>query len=108
LSPVSRVLLLTDRASRIAITIGKDAVPAVIIGEESSEPLVAELPAGALIDDGAPVSTAADGAELPHGLQVGTLHARNGVWRIDLRARLHGQDVVSVLLADPREVASKR
>jgi rod shape-determining protein MreC len=103
-----RVLLITDRASRIPVAVGRDAVEAMAVGDGAPSPALEFLPPDATIGEGDLVVTSGDGGALPRGLQIGLVRKADGGWRIQPHASLDGLGLVGVVLVDRKELASQR
>lgn len=101
----SRVLLLTDKTSRIPVFIGKDALKAVAIGDGGEQPLIDFLPPDAAVYEGDIVFTSGHGGDLPGGLPIGTIRKVGSELRVATRARLEGNEYVSVLLFEHKGFA---
>ncbi|TNE37327.1 MAG: rod shape-determining protein MreC [Alphaproteobacteria bacterium] len=67
----ARVLLLTDLNSRIPVVLEKSRYKGILVGDNSSAPLLEFLPATAHVAPGDRVVTSGDGGMLPAGRQIG-------------------------------------
>ncbi len=93
----SRILLLTDKTSRVPISIGKQGIRGVAVGTGASLPKIDFLPDHAPIYEGDSVFTSGHGGDLPKGLRVGTVKKVGDEWYITPGARSEGTEYVSVL-----------
>ena len=95
----SRVLLLTDVASRTPILIDRTDARAIMTGDASSTPKLEYLRGANPIKDGDRVLTSGDGGMIPRGLPVGSaVKGLDGAWRVRLDANETGIDFVRILL----------
>ncbi len=69
----ARVLLLTDLNSRIPVLIEGSNLKAIMVGDNSGQPMLEYLPPGSRITAGARIVTTADGKMFPPGIAVGTV-----------------------------------
>ena len=67
----SRVLLLTDLNSRIPVVLEKSRYKGILVGDNSTAPLLEFLPTNATIAPGDRVVTSGDGGMLPAGRPIG-------------------------------------
>lgn len=95
----SSVLLVTDVNSRVPVAIGREAVRAVMIGDNGGEPHLAFLAPGRLAE-GDFVTTSGAGGLFPPGLRVGRIVRAGEAWRVAPAARLDALSYVRVLLYD--------
>ncbi len=93
----SRILLLTDKQSRIPIKIGKKAVRGVATGTGAASPKVDFLPHNASIYEGDLVFTSGHGGDLPKGLRIGVIKKIGKQYHIALSAENEGTEYVSIL-----------
>ncbi len=93
----SRILLLTDKSSRVPIKIGKQGIRGVAIGMGTKSPKIDFLPQGARIFDGDLVFTSGHGGDLPKGLRIGVVRKTGNNYHIALSARRDGTEYVSIL-----------
>lgn len=95
----SRVLLLTDVASRTPILVDRTDARAIMTGDASSTPKLEYLRGADPIKDGDRILTSGDGGMIPRGLPVGTaVKGLDGAWRVRLDADETGIDFVRILL----------
>jgi rod shape-determining protein MreC len=96
---VSRVLLLTDVASRTPVLIDRTDARAIMTGDASSTPKLEYLRGADPIKDGDRLLTSGDGGMIPRGLPVGTaVKGLDGTWRVRLDADETAIDFVRILL----------
>jgi rod shape-determining protein MreC len=93
----ARVLLLTDLNSRIPVMIEGDNLKAILVGDNSSRPVLEYLPPGSRITIGARVITTPDGGVFPPGIQVGAIADDTRVPRVDLFTAEGRADFVRIL-----------
>ncbi len=72
----ARVLLITDEASRIPVTIPRLGAHAIMVGTDAPLPRLLYLPDGAKPRDGDRVVTSSEAGAFPAGLPVGTVRLR--------------------------------
>jgi rod shape-determining protein MreC len=95
----SRVLLLTDVASRTPILVDRTDARAIMTGDASSTPKLEYLRGADPIKAGDRILTSGDGGMIPRGLPVGTaVKGLDGAWRVRLDADEIGIDFVRILL----------
>jgi rod shape-determining protein MreC len=95
----SRVLLLTDVASRTPVLVDRTDARAVLTGDGSNTPRLDYLRGQAPVKDGDRILTSGDGGMFPRGLPIGTaVKGLDGVWRVRLDADQSSIDVVRILL----------
>jgi len=95
---VSRVLLLTDVASRTPVLIERTDQRALLTGDASANPRLAYI-RGAGLKAGDRVLTSGDGGGFPRGLPVGIVaRGVDGSWRVKLFSDRGAVDYVRVLL----------
>jgi rod shape-determining protein MreC len=98
-SGASRVLLLTDVASRTPILIDRTDARAIMTGDASATPKLEYLRGADPIKNGDRVLTSGDGGMIPRGLPVGTaVKGLDGAWRVRLDADESSIDFVRILL----------
>lgn len=97
---VSRMLLVTDVASRIPVLIDRSDARAVLTGDGSDNPrLEYNVQGGGAIQAGDRVLTSGDGGGLPRGIPVGVAaKGIDGSWRVKLFSDRGAIDYVRVLL----------
>ncbi len=95
---ISRVLLLTDVASRTPVLIERTDQRALLTGDASGNPRLAYV-RGVGIQPGDRVLTSGDGGGFPRGLPVGIVaKGVDGSWRVKLFSDRGAVDYVRVLL----------
>lgn len=95
----SRVLLLTDVASRTPVLVDRTDARAILTGDASATPKLEYLRGADPIKDGDRILTSGDGGMIPRGLPVGTaVKGLDGSWRVRLDADSSSIDFVSILL----------
>lgn len=104
----SRILLLTDKTSRIPITIGKQGVRGVAIGTGSIFPKIDFIAKNRSIFEGDHVYTSGDGGELPRGLSIGVVKKIDNQFHIALIAGKQANEYVSVLFFDQSNLAENQ
>ena len=96
---VSRVLLLTDVASRTPVMIDRTNARAILTGDGGPNPKLDYLRGENPVRAGDRVLTSGDGGVLPRGLPVGTaVKGLDGRWRVALASDSAPIDYVQVLL----------
>ena len=95
----SRVLLLTDIASRTPIMIDRTNARAILTGDGGPNPRLDYLRGRDPIREGDRLLTSGDGGVLPRGLPVGTaVKGLDGRWRVVLASDRAAIDFVRILL----------
>jgi rod shape-determining protein MreC len=95
----SRILLLTDVASRTPVLVDRTDARAIMTGDASATPKLEYLRGADPIKDGDVILTSGDGGMIPRGLPVGTaIKGLDGTWRVRLDADETSIDFVRVLL----------
>jgi rod shape-determining protein MreC len=95
----SRVLLLTDVASRTPVLVDRTDARAILTGDASSTPKLEYLRGMDPIKEGDRILTSGDGGMIPRGLPVGTaVKGLDGTWRVRLDADETSIDFVRILL----------
>jgi len=95
----SRVLLLTDVASRTPVLIDRTDARAILTGDASTTPKLEYLRGMDPIKEGDRILTSGDGGIIPRGLPVGTaVKGLDGSWRVRLDADESAIDFVRILL----------
>ena len=103
----SRVILLTDTASRIAVSIESNGQRAMIVGDNTSRPPLEFLEAPETVRPGDRVVTSGDGGVFPSGLLVGQVtQTQSGRLRVRLAADIQRLEFLRVLRHQPREIIS--
>ncbi|OYW30372.1 MAG: rod shape-determining protein MreC [Caulobacter sp. 12-67-6] len=96
---VSRVLLLTDIASRTPVMIDRTNARAILTGDGGPNPKLEYLRGVDPIQEGDRVVTSGDGGVVPRGLPVGAaVKGLDGRWRVVLFADDAAIDFVRILL----------
>lgn len=94
----SRILLLTDLNSRIPVAFDATRERAVMAGDNSDQPRLLYVSAGAPVNIGDRIVTSGNGGIFPPGLPVGVVAAiEDGVVRIDPYAELSRLDYLRVV-----------
>jgi rod shape-determining protein MreC len=97
-SGASRVLLLTDIASRTPVLVARTDARAILLGDGGANPRLAYLRGQDPVRDGDRILTSGDGGVFPRGLPVGTAaKGLDGQWRVRLDADLTAIDFVRIL-----------
>lgn len=95
----SRVLLLTDIASRTPVLVDRTDARAILTGDASSTPKLEYLRGADPIKEGDRILTSGDGGMIPRGLPVGAaVKGLDGSWRVRLDSDGTGIDFVRILL----------
>jgi rod shape-determining protein MreC len=95
----SRVLLLTDIASRTPVMIDRTNARAILTGDGGPNPRLDYLRGRDPIHEGDRVLTSGDGGVVPRGLPVGTaVKGLDGRWRVVLASDRAAIDFVRILL----------
>jgi rod shape-determining protein MreC len=95
----SRVLLLTDTASKVPVMIDRTNARAILQGDGGPQPKLDYLRGQAAVKEGDRVITSGDGGVIPRGLPVGTaVPGLDGRWRVVLAADKAPIDFVRILL----------
>ncbi|HEX4198093.1 MAG TPA: rod shape-determining protein MreC [Caulobacteraceae bacterium] len=96
---VSRILLLTDVASRAPVLDDRTNSRAILTGDGSGQPLLAYLRGVDPVKPGDRILTSGDGGLYPRGLPVGTVvQGLDGNWRVRLDSDDGPIDLVRILL----------
>ena len=103
----SRVILLTDTSSRIAVSIETNGQRAMIVGDNTSRPPLEFLETPETVQPGDRVVTSGDGGVFPSGLLVGQVtQTQSGRLRVRLAADIQRLEFLRVLRHQPRETIS--
>jgi rod shape-determining protein MreC len=103
----SRVILLTDNSSRIAVSIESNGQRAMIVGDNTSRPPLEFLEAPETVRPGDRIVTSGDGGVFPSGLFVGQVtQTQSGRLRVRLAADIQRLEFLRVLRHQPREIIS--
>ena len=96
---VSRVLLLTDIASRTPVMVDRTNARAILTGDGGPNPRLDYMRGQAPVKTGDKVLTSGDGGVFPRGLPVGTaVKGLDGRWRVVLASDRAAVDFVRILL----------
>ena len=96
---VSRVLMLTDAASRTPVMIQRTRARAILTGDGGWAPELAYLRGRDAAREGDLVLTSGDGGVLPRGIAVGrVVRGADGGWRVRLASDAAPVDFVRILL----------
>jgi rod shape-determining protein MreC len=112
----SRILLLTDIASRTPVMIDRSNARSILTGDGGPNPKLEYLRQPDLVREGDLIITSGDGGVLPRGLPVGVaVKDVTGRWRVSLSADQGSIDYVQILkfvdfsqLADEQELSISR
>lgn len=106
---VSRILLLTDVASRTPVMIDRSNARAILTGDGGPNPKLEYLRGQNPVQNGDLVMTSGDGGLFPRGLPVGVaVKGLDGRWRVVLASDKAPVDYVRILLfKDFSQVADK-
>ena len=103
----SRVILLTDTSSRIAVSIESNGQRAMIVGDNTSRPPLEFLEAPETVRPGDRVVTSGDAGVFPSGLLVGQVtQTQSGRLRVRLAADMQRLEFLRVVRHQPREPIS--
>lgn len=96
---VSRMVLLTDVASRTPVLIDRTNARAILTGDGSNNPRLEFVRGTGALQVGDRILTSGDGGGLPRGIPVGVAaKGMDGSWRVKLFSDRGAIDYVSVLL----------
>ena len=94
----SRILLLTDVASRTPVMVDRTNARAILTGDGSGHPQLAYLRGRDPVKVGDRILTSGDGGVFPRGLPVGTaVRGLDGAWRVALDSDRDAIDFVRIL-----------
>jgi rod shape-determining protein MreC len=93
----SRVLLLTDLNSRIPVMVEGANLKAILVGDNTGQPVLEYLPPGSRITVGARVITTPDGGAFPPGVPVGVIAPGSRSPRVELFTNEGRADFVRIL-----------
>jgi rod shape-determining protein MreC len=95
----SRVLLLTDTASRTPVMVDRTNARAILTGDGGPNPRLDYLRGRDPVKEGDRILTSGDGGVVPRGLPVGTaVKGLDGRWRVVLASDRAAIDFVRILL----------
>lgn len=95
----SRVLLLTDIASRTPVMVDRTNARAILTGDGGPNPKLDYLRGRAPVQEGDRIVTSGDGGLMPRGLPVGVaVKGVDGAWRVALSADSGSVDFIRILL----------
>lgn len=98
---ISRVLMLTDVASKVPVLIDRTNARAILSGDGSGNPKLDYLRGRDAVRRGDRVLTSGDGGVFPRGLPVGAAYKGvDGHWRVVLSANSSSIDFVRILKFD--------
>jgi rod shape-determining protein MreC len=96
---VSRILLLTDVASRTPVLVDRTDARAILTGDGGSNPRLSYLRGQDPVKEGDRILTSGDGGVFPRGLPVGVAaKGLDGQWRVRLAADTSAIDFVRFLM----------
>lgn len=96
---VSRMILLTDVASRTPVLVERSGARALLVGDASDNPRLGYLRGEDAVREGDRILTSGDGGGLPRGVPVGVAaKGLDGAWRVKLFSDRTPIDIVKVLL----------
>ncbi|HYE42097.1 MAG TPA: rod shape-determining protein MreC [Caulobacteraceae bacterium] len=96
---VSRVLLVTDVASRTPVLIDRTDARAIMVGDGGGNPKIEFVRGHGAIKEGDRILTSGDGGVFPRGLPVGVAaKGIDGTWRVRLFSDRGAIDFVRILL----------
>jgi len=94
----SRVLLLTDVASRTPVLVARTDARAILLGDGGANPRLGYLRGQDPVREGDRILTSGDGGVFPRGLPVGVAaKGLDGQWRVRLDSDLTAIDFVRIL-----------
>ncbi|MBX9708757.1 MAG: rod shape-determining protein MreC [Caulobacteraceae bacterium] len=96
---ISRMLLVTDVASRVPVLIDRTDARAILTGDGSGNPRLEFVRGVGAIQPGDRVLTSGDGGGMPRGVPIGvTARGIDGSWRVKLFSDRGAIDYVRVML----------
>ena len=103
----SRVVLLSDTASRVAVTIESNGQTALLVGDNTSNPLINFLEDPETVRPGDRVMTSGDGGVFPPGILVGQVtQTQSGRLRVRLAADMRRLEFLLVIRHKPLDTIS--
>ncbi len=96
---VSRMIMLTDVASRVPVLIDRTDARAIMIGDASGHPRLEFVRGSGSVQSGDRILSSGDGGGLPRGIPIGVAaKGVDGSWRVKLFSDRGAIDYVRVLL----------
>ena len=103
----SRVILLGDTSSRVAVTIESNGQTGLVVGDNTSQPPIEFLETPETVRPGDRVMTSGDGGVFPSGILVGQVtQTQSGRLRVRLAADMQRLEFLRVIRHMPRETIS--
>ena len=103
----SRVILLGDTSSRVAVTIESNGQTGLVVGDNTSQPPIEFLENPETVRPGDRVMTSGDGGVFPAGILVGQItQTQSGRLRVRLAADMQRLEFLRVIRHMPRETIS--
>ena len=103
----SRVILLGDTSSRVAVTIESNGQTGLVVGDNTSRPPIEFLETPETVRPGDRVMTSGDGGVFPSGILVGQVtQTQSGRLRVRLAADMQRLEFLRVIRHMPRETIS--
>ena len=103
----SRVILLGDTSSRVAVTIESNGQTGLVVGDNTSQPPIEFLENPETVRPGDRVMTSGDGGVFPSGILVGQVtQTQSGRLRVRLAADMQRLEFLRVIRHMPRETIS--
>ena len=103
----SRVILLGDTSSRVAVTIESNGQTGLVVGDNTSQPPIEFLENPETVHPGDRVMTSGDGGVFPSGILVGQVtQTQSGRLRVRLAADMQRLEFLRVIRHMPRETIS--
>ena len=103
----SRVILLGDTSSRVAVTIESNGQTGLVVGDNTSQPPIEFLENPETVHPGDRVMTSGDGGVFPSGILVGQVtQTQSGRLRVRLAADMLQLEFLRVIRHMPRETIS--
>ena len=103
----SRVILLGDTSSRVAVKMESNGQTALVVGDNTSRPPIEFLETSETVYPGDRVVTSGDGGVFPSGILVGqVIQSPSGRLRVRLAADMQRLEFLRVIRHQPREKIS--
>lgn len=103
----SRVILLGDTSSRVAVTVESNGQTGLVVGDNTSQPPIEFLESPETVRPGDRVMTSGDGGVFPSGILVGQVtQTQSGRLRVRLAADMQRLEFLRVIRHIPRETIS--